>query len=292
MKGRRDLLRAALAACAAAGAMVAMRAGGTHRTAHWRWGIDYGARPDPALAARFDMLVLEPGHGHDLRQMRRGGTSTLIGYISLGEIERTRPYAPAMERAGALSRANPHWPDARYADLRHPAWRAHLLDHAIPDILARGYDGVFFDTLDNAEAMEQADPAGAAGMIAAASSLVRAIRARFPKAVLVMNRGYALLPEIADAVDMVLGEAMASRWNFATRTYERLSQGDWDWQAERLRAARAVNPALRLLTLDYWPPDDVAGVRALYERERAAGFNPYVATLALDRLWPEPEHGA
>ena len=55
----------------------------------------------------------------------------------------------------------------------------------------------------------------------------------------------------------------------------------------RLRAARTANPALTLATLDYWDPSDRRGVADLYARERAAGFLPYVATLALDRLLPE-----
>jgi len=67
-----------------------------------------------------------------------------------------------------------------------------------------------------------------------------------------------------------------------------LSDSDWEWQAGRLRTAKARNPALSLMTLDYWDPADTKQVAALYARERAAGFSPYVATLALDRLMPEP----
>lgn len=253
----------------------------------WRWAVDYGARTDPSHARQYDLLVLEPDHARPLAPLRRPG-ALAIGYISLGEVEKRRPFAAALANAGALLAANPHWPDARYADLRHPRWRAEVLDRLVPTIMARGYNGIFIDTLDNAEAMERADPIGRAGMIDAAASLVRAIHERFPAAIIVINRGYALLPQVADAIDGVLGEAMATRWNFATRGYDRLSDTDWQWQAERLRAAKAKNPALALLTLDYWDPADAAGVRALYTRERAAGFVPYVSVLALDRILPEP----
>ena len=54
------------------------------------------------------------------------------------------------------------------------------------------------------------------------------------------------------------------------------------------RAAKARNPALTLTTLDYWDPSAPRQIAGLYARERAAGFRPYVATLALDRLIPEP----
>jgi len=254
----------------------------------WRWGVDYSATSDPVVARDFDLLVLEPDHSRSIAPLRGPG-SRLLGYISLGEIERSRPFVDQLDRAEALRAPNPNWPDARLVDLRHPAWRSLVLDQLIPAILAKGYDGIFMDTLDNAEAMEQADPSRNGGMVAAAVDVVRAIRARFPGITIMMNRGYALLPQSAKFVDLVLGEAMATRWNFKTSRYEFTSPEDWTWQADRLRGAKRANPALELATLDYWEPTDEATVTRLYARERAAGFQPYVATLALDRLIPEPQ---
>ncbi len=252
-----------------------------------RWGIDYGATTDPALARACALLVLEPHHARPIAPLRGPG-SILLGYVSFGEVERSRPYFAALDKAGALNAANPNWPDARLADLRHPAWRAAVLDRLVPAILALGYDGIFIDTMDNAEAMERQDPVANTGMVAAGATLIAAVRARFPKIRIMLNRGYALLPDVAPKIDYLLGEAMASRWNFAAKRYELLSESDWAWQAGRLRAARARNPALALMTLDYWNPADTTQIAALYARERAAGFSPYVATLALDRLMPEP----
>jgi len=252
-----------------------------------RWGVDYGAATDPVLAKACALLVLEPHHARPIAPLRGPG-SILLGYVSFGEVERSRPYFAGLEKAGALRAANPNWPDARLADLRHPAWRAAVLDRLVPAILALGYDGIFIDTMDNAEAMERQDSVANKGMVAAGVSLIAAVRARFPRIRIMLNRGYALLPDVAPKIDYLLGEAMASRWNFATKRHELLSDSDWDWQAGRLRAAKARNPALSLMTLDYWDPADTKQVAALYARERAAGFSPYVATLALDRLVPEP----
>jgi uncharacterized protein (TIGR01370 family) len=253
----------------------------------WRWAVDYGTATDPAVARGFDLLVLEPGHARAIAPLRGPG-SQLLGYLSLGEVEQGRDYIGMLRREGALKAPNANWPDARLVDLRHAAWTRLVLDRLIPEILRKGYDGIFFDTLDNAEALERKDPVGCAGMIDAAAELVRSIRQRFPGSVLMMNRGYALLPRVASHVDLVLGEAMASRWNFSTKQYELTPPADWTWQADRLIAARTANPALRLTTLDYWDPADRGTIISLYDRERQAGFHPYVATLALNRIYPEP----
>lgn len=252
-----------------------------------RWAVDYGAATDPVLAKRYQLLVLEPHHARPIAPLRGEG-AVLLGYVSLGEVEKRRPYFAALDAAGALGIANPDWPDARRADLRHPAWTAAVLDQIVPQILQLGYDGIFIDTMDNAEAMERQDPRGAKDMVAAGARLIAAIRARFPQIRIMLNRGYAMLDQVAPSIDYVLGESMASRWNFATKRYDMLSDSDWAWQADRLRAAKAINPAMVVTTLDYWDMADRTQVAKLYARERAAGFAPYVATLALDRLWPEP----
>ena len=54
------------------------------------WGIDYGAETDPAIARRFHLLVLEPGHARPIAPLRGPGAK-LLGYISLGEVEPTGP---------------------------------------------------------------------------------------------------------------------------------------------------------------------------------------------------------
>lgn len=251
------------------------------------WGIDYGSATDPAIAKHYDLLVLEPDFDRALAPLR-GKNTRLLGYISLGEINMARPFAAELSRAGALSDRNPNWPEARYVDLRHPAWRDMVLDHLIPALLRKGYDGIFMDTLDNAEALEHLKPRDHQGMVAGAAALVQAIRARFPDITIMMNRGYALLPKVVSRIDIVLAEAMASRWNFAEKRYEMMTPEDWDWQAAKLYEAKRANPRLKLMTLDYWDPADEATVASLYARERAAGFQPYVSTLALDRLIPEP----
>lgn len=253
----------------------------------WRWAVDYGPATDPALARTYRLLVLEPHHARPIAPLRGPG-STLLGYVSLGEVERNRPYYAALDAAGALGPVNPDWPDARMLDLRHARARAAVLDRIVPEVLALGYDGIFIDTMDSVEAMERRDPIANKGMVAAGAALIATLRVRFPKIKMMLNRGYAMLPDVAPHIDMLLGEAMASRWNFAAKRYELLSDSDWQWQAARLRAAKARNPALTLATLDYWNPAERRQVAALYARERAAGFRPYVATLALDRLLPEP----
>ena len=59
-------------------------------------------------------------------------------------------------------------------------------------------------------------------------------------------------------------------------------------KVEILQSAKARRPELRVMTLDYWDPEDPEGIRRIYRVQRANGFEPYVASIELDRIVTEP----
>jgi uncharacterized protein (TIGR01370 family) len=187
---------------------------------------------------------------------------------------------------------NPRWPGSFLVDLRSPSWTRLLLDRVIPSILDQGFDGLFLDTLDDAAHLERLDPVRYAGMTRASARLVRSIRARFPGVLLMMNRAYEILPEVDTEIDWVLGESVRADYDFDARVYRLVPDEPYRRQVSLLQEALERRPRLRVLTLDYWDPDDLDGIRRIYEEQRANGFVPYVSTLELDRIVPEPPGAA
>lgn len=248
----------------------------------------YADAPVPGLFEH-ELVVLD-SHAHPPLPARptRAPGQRILGYLSLGEIDAARRYAAEAQKRGLLLAANPNWPGARYVDIRNPRWKAMVLDRLVPEILAAGFDGLFLDTLDSPPWLEAVDAKANRGMRAAAIDLVRAIRKRWPGVPIMMNRGYALLPELTDAVDMILAESLRADHDFETKTYRRVPPELVAEQMQILTAARVRRPGLKLYALDYWDPADPAGIASLYAEERAAGLEPYVATVALDQVIPEP----
>lgn len=254
-----------------------------------RFAVYYGHEDAPALSD-CDVAVLD-AEADDRLLARRAQGAIFLGYLSMGEIHATRTYAAAAESAGILLHPNPHWPDARFVDMRAEAWSRLVLEQLVPAIVARGFDGVFLDTLDDAEHLETTDPARFAGMVAAAAALVRRMRQRFPTLRIMINRGYAVLPQIGGRFDMLLGESVRAAHDAARGGYILLPDRDYAWQRERMWEARRRDPALRLFALDYWDPEDTAGIARLYREHRRNGFIPYVATRDLTRIVPWPAGG-
>jgi len=252
-----------------------------------RWVVCYSDRPSAFDLARFDVIVLDPDHHPPLGPMTDRGR-TLLAYLSLTQLGKGRSVFSDLSKAGVLLEEHPVWTDAHYVDFRRPEWTRVVIEHIVPRALEAGFTGLFLDTLDDAEFLEQRDPVRYRGMRKAAAELVRAIRHHYPRIVLMVNRGYALVPEIAQSIDILLGESVLATFDTKTKIHQRATPVDVEWQVTALRQAKRVNPALQLFTLDYWDPQDREGMRKLYREERANGFVPYVSTPLLDTLVEEP----
>ena len=255
-----------------------------------RFVIYYG-RADDAVLAGYDLVVLDADVDAALLARRAPG-ATFLGYVSLGEIHAGRDYFAEAQAAGILIGPQPRWPDAWFVDMRSEAWRRLLLERIVPALVARGFDGIFLDTLDDAEYLETTDPARFGGMVAAAAGLVHALRRRFPTLPIMINRGYAVLPHVAGQFDMLLGESVRATHDADRGTYLLQPERDYAWQRDRMWEARRRDPSLRVFSLDYWNPEDAEGIARLYAEQRRNGFIPYVATPDLTRIVPRPTEAA
>lgn len=251
------------------------------------WAIYYADQVKPERFRGYDLLVFEGDRHPALGPIRAGG-ATVLGYLSICELEQHRESFADAKQAGLLLGANPDWPASYFVDVRDPRWRAMVVRRLAPAIAAQGFQGFFLDTVDDAADLERRDPVRFHGMKEAAVMLVREIRQAYPEARLMVNRGYEILPQIAATVDIVLGESVYGTYDFAAKTYRRVPEAEYRGQTRLLGSLRAINPALRVCTLDYWDPVDVEGIRKAYREERSHGFEPYVATISLDQLIPEP----
>ncbi len=236
----------------------------------------------------YDLIVLDSDHHPNLRALTQR-KKKLLGYISLGEAEKERAYFKELEGEGILLAENPFWPGSYYVDLRDPRWSKRVIEELIPKILIQRFHGLFLDTLDNAGHLEREDPIKYAGMISAAVKLVKDIREHYPDIDIMLNRAYEILPDVASVITMEMGESIYTDYNFETKTYQKVHENLFLEQVKQLKKVQKEHPHLILFSLDYWDPQDVDGIREIYKTERSHGLIPYVATLDLQTLVPEPK---
>ncbi len=251
-----------------------------------RWIAYYGANADEAVLASYDLVVLDPGFTGSIARCGEAG-ARVCGYLSLGEIRTADPNLPLVDPSILLP-PNPDWPGTFRIDVRRPSWRSLVLDRLIPALAAQGFAGLMLDTLDTPPFLEAREPTRFPGMGKAAIDLVEAIRARWPRLTLIANRGYALLPDLVETIDAVIAESLLTRPGPDGRSYRWVGSREVEAQLALLRPAVRARPALPILSLDYWDPDDSSTRAEIYRRERQMGHHPYVATRLLDSI--EADH--
>jgi hypothetical protein len=238
----------------------------------------YGADA-PRELALFDQVVVQPGHRHEsgaLAFMKE----RLFAYVSVGE---TDPDAEAYRGLPAdwqLGK-NAAWGGA-VVDQSRPGWPAWFAENIVAPLWARGYRGFFLDTLDSYQLFATTAPARArqeAGLVAT----LRELRARFPGARLMLNRGFEILPQVHAEVTAVAVESLFQGWNNAKHAYVPVAEPDRRWLLDRIDEVSS-RYRLPVVAIDYAAPEKRDEARAIAKKIRALGVTPWVANPELDVL--------
>lgn len=250
------------------------------------WAVYYSLALPAEAFASYDIVVFDSDHSPDIQPLKAQG-KTVLGYLSLGEAETYRDYFTQIKQQKLLLAPNTAWKGHLMIDIRNPAWKDMVLTTLIPQILHKGFNGIMLDTIDSAIELEKTSPKHYAGMKQAAIELIRDIRTTYPHIKIMLNRGLPILPDVAGAIDMLLAESIYA--SHAKKSAPRLFPASvYDECVTLIHSAQQINPALVVMTLDYWDMSDIKGVKNIYSTQRAQGFIPYVSTMVLNEIFEEP----
>jgi uncharacterized protein (TIGR01370 family) len=187
----------------------------------------------------------------------------LVAYITVGESDGPSLGLPKEWVLGK----NENW-GSKFVDANQIGWQDRVLERAT-DIISFGFSGFFLDTLDTVDLFPKTKP----GMI----RIVERLREKFPNAVIVQNRGFAVLPETSKLIDAVMFEDYSTSYDFETQKY---LSSDGDAVLPMLQTV--LKNGVKVLALDY--ADDPKLRRRAIGRAKAAGFLPFVTNISLNTL--------
>jgi hypothetical protein len=240
------------------------------------FALFYGAHPPVDQLAAFDNVVLEPDSGFNPSSQRTSCTEW-FAYVSVGEVTPHRKYYAELPKKWLLA-SNATWA-SKVVDQSQPGWPAFYVDHVIAPLWARGYRGFFLDTLDSYQLAAKTDDdreRQQAGLVA----VIRAIKARYPDARLIFNRGFEILPQVHDLVYAVAFESLYQSWNQAQRSYTEVPPADREWLLAQAKTIREQY-GLPVVSIDYCAPGDIECARDTVEKIRNVGLVPYITDGAL-----------
>ncbi len=239
----------------------------------------YGEAPPWDELAAFDVVVVEPDHVARPPYLP-GDRTKVFAYLGVGEINTSRTYLkdiPESWRRGT----NPGWGNVLVNQAERD-WPAFLVERAIKPMWDQGYRGFFLDTLDSFELYAKTD-ADKAGQVAGMVRVIEAIKARFPAAELVLNRGFEMLPAVKHHVIAVAAESIYAGWDPIDKKYREVPAA---WREPLLENLKRVRDEYKLpvIAIDYVPPEERGRARETAERIKALGFIPWVANPDLNMI--------
>ena len=239
----------------------------------------YGASPPWSELQSFDLVVVDPDHVPDPKNLDLPHTR-LAAYVALGEVQPTRAYSVALPAAWLVGE-NKVW-GSRLIDQSRPEWPGFFTDKVIAPLWNQGYRSFFLDTLDSyqlfAKTPEQR-AAQEAGMVA----VINTLKLRYPAARLIFNRGFEILPQVHQQVEMVLAESLFETYDAGKQQYREVTAADRDWLLVQLMRAKNEYK-LEVAAIDYVDPAKRALAQSTAHKIMELGVIPWVATPDLASL--------
>ena len=183
---------------------------------------------DLNMYADYDAIVLEPDSDvvsvQTLRNIRDLNAETfLIGYISIGETREILtdangdPLDIYFTDANGDPLENLNW-HSYYIDANTQLWRDMVINELLPAIYAKGYDGVFLDTVDTSIFVDPSRNIDFSASSAGMATLINDMKTAFPDKKIIMNRGFHLLNgtgdslDVAGSIDGLMFESFTTTW--------------------------------------------------------------------------------
>src|SRR5215212_8473026 len=159
--------------------------------------VYYGSGRTDDLA-RYGLAIIQPDTltSDELANLKAQGT-LVVAYLSVGEAEPGREwYSDGRVDPKWLLGKNENW-GSYFVDANQQGWQ-DLMTQLTGEFLNKGFDGVFLDTVDTVDAYPETLP----GMV----QLIHKLRAAYPDALLVQNRGFTVIDQVESDLDALMFE--------------------------------------------------------------------------------------
>ena len=250
------------------------------KNAH-KWICYYGSSwPSGTDFSKYDLLIFQTSHHPPLFLLNKK-KQIALGYVSFGEIVEADPFFKEAKKAKITVDKNKNWASHR-VDMRSEAWHKHIIEEKIPKVLKQGFQGIFIDTIDTAAYLEHDKKIS--GSLQGAIKLIKKVRKHYPKMVILLNNGFAILNEVGNEIDGLLVDDVYTLYDFEKKTYQLASEAWMLKQKNRLDSFQKKFPK-PVFALDYLSPKQSAYFEQLRKRAYKDKYRLYISDIHLEKIF-------
>lgn len=234
--------------------------------------VCYG-RLNPEDIKGYNYVILESQY-YNIYEINKikSQNKKVVAYISLGEVNAHAPYFKRFENC--FFGKNEIW-DSHYLDLKIPKTTETIMD-IISNILTLGYDGLFFDNIDNFTSFGP-QPDQKKELI----QLLTTINEKYPNHIFLQNAGLEIIDQTAPYVDAVIMESVATDYTFDDKNYKLRNQIDFE---NYVRELKNINKKYKLPIILIEYADSIKLRDQVQKRIRSLRFDSFIGNIDLLRM--------
>lgn len=228
-----------------------------------------------ARLARRDVVVIdgELTTSGEVKRLKARG-ALVLAYLSVGSVESWRTWFPQLKdyRLDEIG----DWDGERYTDVSDPGARDALADKIAPQLLAKGFDGLFLDWVS----MVEDHPAQQAGMLDLVTRLSTRVRAG--GGVLMAQNGDTVIDPFLPLLDGWNREDPTGTYDFGKKRY--VATDEAGRRLARTTIKRLIARGLVVTATDYFASPTSADAKRAVRIACQAGALPFVGDITLENV--------
>jgi len=240
--------------------------------------VYYGNDIPYSMVGIHDYIILQPDHvniaSHGFKLYR----DDIYAYVSIGEIESSQSYYRDISTEWVIGE-NSLW-NAKVMDISSESYQRFMFEKVIEPLLEKGFKNIFFDTLDSYQIVAKSDQDRerySKGLI----RFINEFHHRYPKAKLIINRGFDIIDEVHDSIEAVLFESLFYGLSSKDLSYTKVSSSDRKWLKAQISKIQKYHKPI--IVVDYLPPDSKM-IDKTIKSIKSLGLIPYIADRDLVRF--------
>lgn len=236
-------------------------------------------RANISRLARRDLVVVDgelTTTGEVKRLKARG--ALVLGYLSVGSVESWRTWFPLLKEYRLEELGD--WEGESYADVSKPGARDALADRIAPDLIGKGFDGLFLDNVDMVED-HAAQQAGMLDLVTRLSSRVHAAGG-----VLMAQNGDSIIDPFVPLLDAWNREDPTGTYDFSKKKY--IPTDTAGRRLARTTIKRLAAAGLVVTTIDYFGSPTSPQAKRAIRISCQAGALPFIGDIALKKVPKTP----
>ncbi len=237
-------------------------------------GMSTSEQSTTSALSEFDLVVVdgETTSADEISLLKRDG-ALVIGYVSVGTIERDRPWFTKSKKYRL-----DYWGDwgEWYANVNKSGFRKIIANEVAPSMLSKGFDGLFLDNVDMIASHRKQTP-GMKKLVGKLSDLTSS-----HNSVLYAQNGDDVIKPFIPMLDGWNREDVTSTYNFEKHRYEKTGRADHRQATKTIQKLK--RKGLVVTTTDYVAASDQATMDLAVGHSCSIGAIPFVSDSNLTRI--------